>query len=437
MKLHWSSTIDDDDDASEFALKPVIRELVRTGVYPPLLRLLVDKILIVAHVRKDGKSSETYRVWLSDGEKSIQAALLRDVHPYFIFGQIREGSFVQITKYKLARAKRLSGEGTILHLLVNDLHGFGHDGRPTPPIEIAHSLNPNVAAINRAQNTSEATSDEHINSQETDPGETALSSHVSSDEDTVVMVPWYDEHQGKKSSAKSPSEKQAIHAYPKKRRRQESPSPLQTVSPNVKPSAKHPRLSHKQPNTLKEHKNTTTPKPASPTTSQHPPHPFSIQPPPPALLPITRPLRLKPLSHITGPHATRNQVLDIFAVVVSVTATLVKCPGMPDGIHYKRELRITDPSTPKQVMLSVFVTPEAFIPAVGTVALFRSVTTNRWDGGSLNAFGRDCGGREWFVPDPWDVSECDVLGLRMWWVGKRVEEVVGREDVEALLPGFC
>ena len=72
MKLHWSSTTDDDDDASEFALKPVIRELVRTGVYPPLLRLLVDKILIVPHVRKDGKSSETYRVWLSDGEKSIQ-----------------------------------------------------------------------------------------------------------------------------------------------------------------------------------------------------------------------------------------------------------------------------------------------------------------------------------------------------------------------------
>ncbi|MCJ1431116.1 hypothetical protein MMC27_000467 [Xylographa pallens] len=438
MKLHWTSiTDDDDDDTSEFALKPVIKELVRTGVHPPLLKLLVDKILIVPHVRKDGKGSEAYRVWLSDGEKSIQAALLRDIHPYFIFGQIREGSFVHVTKYKLARAKRLSGEGTILHLLVNDLHAIGHDGRPTPPIENTHSLKPKVAAINSVQNISEASSDEHIISQETKPEETTLPKNISSDEDAVDLVPWYNEHQGKNSGPKSLSEKHTIPEYPKKRRRQESASPLLPLSPNVKHLSKHPRLSHKQATTLNQHKHNTIPSSASPTTSLPSPRPSPIHPIPPALIPITRPLRLKPLSHIIGPHATRNKVLDIFAVVASVTATLVKCPGMPDGIHYKRELRIADPSTPKQVMLSVFVAPETFLPAVGTVALFRSVTTNRWDGGSLNAFGRDCGGREWFVPDPWGVPGCDVLGLRMWWLEKRVEEVVGGEDVEALLPAFC
>ena len=87
-------------------------------------------------------------------------------------------------------------------------------------------------------------------------------------------------------------------------------------------------------------------------------------------------------------------------------------------------------------MLSVFVAPEAFSPAVGTVALFRSVTTNKWDGGSLNAFGRDCEGKEWFLPDPRDVAGCDVLGLRMWWLEKQAEEAVGKQDVEALLPAF-
>ncbi|MCJ1385996.1 hypothetical protein MMC17_009121 [Xylographa soralifera] len=434
MKLHWTSTTDDDDATSEFALKPVIEELVRTGVYPPLLKLLVDKILIVPHVRKDGKNSQAYRVWLSDGEKSIQAALLRDVHPYFIFGQIREGSFVQITKYELARAKRLSGEGTILHLLVNDLHTFGHDGRLTPPTEDAHFLKPKAVATNTAQRVSEASSNEHNISQETDPGENTLSNNESSDDDTVDLVPWYDE---KKSATDSLSEKHAIPVYSKKRRRQESPSPLQPVSLNVKHPSKFPCLSHEQPATLKEHKHTTTPYPAEPVTSHHSLSNFPPQSSPYTLLPITRPLRLKPLSHITGPHATRNKVLDIFAVVHSVTSALVKCTGMPDGIHYKRELRITDPSTPKLVMLSVFVAPEAFLPAVGTVALFRNVTTNRWDGGSLNAFGRDCGGREWFVPDPRDVPGCDVLGLRMWWLEKRVEEVVGKQDVEALLPAFC
>ena len=73
MKPHWTSLTDDEDDGtSECSLKPVIRELVRTRVYPPFLKLLVDKILIVPHVKKDGKRSEAYRIWLSDGEKSIQ-----------------------------------------------------------------------------------------------------------------------------------------------------------------------------------------------------------------------------------------------------------------------------------------------------------------------------------------------------------------------------
>ncbi|MCJ1281232.1 hypothetical protein MMC26_000550 [Xylographa opegraphella] len=436
MKLHWTSTSDEDDDddgASKPALKPVIRELVRTGVHPPFLKLLVDKILVVPYLRNDGKKSEAYRVWLSDGEKIIQAALLRDVHPYFIYGQIREGSFVEVTKYKLARSKRLSGEGTILHLLVDDLHAFGHDGRPTPPIEDAVLLKPKDAANTTARDIAEASSDMHSISQEPEPEETTISNNISSDEDAVDLVPWYDEHQGKKSKAILTSEKRPPPPYPTKRTREESPSPLQPVSPNVKQPSKHPHLSHKPASTLADHSTT------SPTTSSSPtPHrPSTVHPSPPALLPITRPLRLQPLAHITGARATRNKVVDVFAVVASVTATLVKCPGMPDGIHYKRELRITDPSTPKHVMLSVFVAPHAFLPAVGTVALFRSLTTNRWDSGSLNAFGRDCEGKCWFVPDPWNVPGCDVLGLRMWWLGKRVEEVVGKEDVEALLPVGC
>ncbi|MCJ1405362.1 hypothetical protein MMC11_008589 [Xylographa trunciseda] len=432
MKRHWTPTTDDDDeDTSDGVLKPVIRELVRTRVYPPFLKLLVDKILIVPQVRKDGKSSEAYRVWLSDGEKSIQAALLRDVHPYFIFGQIREGSFVRITKYKLAKAKRLSGDGTVLHLLVDDLYAYGHDGRPKPSIEDARLKERRAAATSTYQRVLEAPSDEQIASKERVAEEATSSDNASSDEDPVDLVPWYDEQSEHKPAAVAVPEIHVESANRSKRRRHESPSPLQPVSPNVKHPPKHPRLSPKQSTTThKPHNHLATSHPTSPTTLHHP---FGN---PPALLPITRPLRLKPLSHLTGPHATRNQVLDVFAAVASVTATLLKCPGMPAGTHYKRELRLADPSTPKLVMLSVFVAPHAFIPPVGTVALFRSVTTNPWDGGSLNAFARDCEGRQWFVPAPRDVPGCDVLGLRMWWLERQAERAVGRQDVEALLPGF-
>ena len=53
-------------------LKPVIKELVRTEVHPPFLELLVDKILIVSNVKAKGGNTEAFRIWLSDGEKSIQ-----------------------------------------------------------------------------------------------------------------------------------------------------------------------------------------------------------------------------------------------------------------------------------------------------------------------------------------------------------------------------
>lgn len=54
------------------ALKPVIKELVRTEVHPPLLELLVDKILIVSNVKAKGRNTEAFRIWLSDGQNSIQ-----------------------------------------------------------------------------------------------------------------------------------------------------------------------------------------------------------------------------------------------------------------------------------------------------------------------------------------------------------------------------
>ena len=74
-----------------------------------------------------------------------------------------------------------------------------------------------------------------------------------------------------------------------------------------------------------------------------------------------------------------------------------------------------DPSTSKKVQLTVFVDAEEFLPKVGTVALFRSVTTHEWDGGSLKAYPRDCKGKEWYVPWPWGVEGCDVRAMKHWW----------------------
>ena len=81
-----------------------------------------------------------------------------------------------------------------------------------------------------------------------------------------------------------------------------------------------------------------------------------------------------------------------------------------------------DPSTDKRVLVSVFVDPASFVPEVGTVALFRSMTTHEWERGMLNVYPQHCGGRKWFVRDPVGVEGCDVMGLRDWWERKMEKE---------------
>lgn len=54
-------------------LKPVIKELVRTQVCFPNLKLLVDKVsIVVLQGNQTTTGKEAYRLFLTDGEKTIQ-----------------------------------------------------------------------------------------------------------------------------------------------------------------------------------------------------------------------------------------------------------------------------------------------------------------------------------------------------------------------------
>lgn len=139
------------------------------------------------------------------------------------------------------------------------------------------------------------------------------------------------------------------------------------------------------------------------------------------LLAIKSPLRICTLDSLTGRNATRNKVHDVFAIVYSVQESVVK---PPKNMPRKRDIRIVDPSTEKKVLVSVFVDPDNFKPTVGTVALFRNLTTHEWDSGMLNVYHDKCAGKAWFIKDPVEVEGCDVKVLREWWVKKNSE----RED---------
>ena len=122
-------------------------------------------------------------------------------------------------------------------------------------------------------------------------------------------------------------------------------------------------------------------------------------------------LHVTPLAAITGPKKCRNTHHDILALIVSVSADTIKRPGMA----LKRDIRVMDISTTKKVCLSVFVDAQNFVPEPGTVALFKHLTTHEFDAGSLNAFSKECEGKEWFIPDPPGFENGEVAQLRDCW----------------------
>ena len=124
-----------DDEDSESYLKPIVKELVRTQVCFPNIKLLVDKISIVkVPSATDSSSLEAYLMYLTDREKTIQglhscticldqngtdtpdqtAVVKRRLHKWLTTFDVREGSYIILKEYGLAKGKRLRGEGEVL-----------------------------------------------------------------------------------------------------------------------------------------------------------------------------------------------------------------------------------------------------------------------------------------------------------------------------------
>ena len=122
-----------DEDSASY-VKPIIRELVRTQVCFPNIKLLVDKISIV-EIPSDTSGLKAYRLYLTDREKTIQgllyirnlypdqdaadnpdlsAVVKRRLHKWLTTFDVREGSYVILKEYDLARGKKLHGEGDVL-----------------------------------------------------------------------------------------------------------------------------------------------------------------------------------------------------------------------------------------------------------------------------------------------------------------------------------
>lgn len=121
------------------------------------------------------------------------------------------------------------------------------------------------------------------------------------------------------------------------------------------------------------------------------------------------PLKLTTLRSIPHLPYAQNWSCNILAIVASLSP--VEASNLPP--HRQRTARLTDPSTSKQVHLTVFLDPEGFSPEVGSAVLLVGVKNHRFDGGSLKKYASDRG--PWWFQNPTDLGWCDVAGIKTWW----------------------
>ena len=114
--------------ANKAALKPTVLELIRTQHCDTPRALLLDKIHIVVSDQRYS-DADAYRVWLSDGANTIQAVFMPDLHPFLTAGDLREGTVLVLTRYKLIKATKYRRQGWVWVLVVSDMEIDGFDGR--------------------------------------------------------------------------------------------------------------------------------------------------------------------------------------------------------------------------------------------------------------------------------------------------------------------
>jgi hypothetical protein len=130
------------------------------------------------------------------------------------------------------------------------------------------------------------------------------------------------------------------------------------------------------------------------------------------------PLKLTPLRSVPNLPYKQNWSINILAIVVSLS-DVEPCHIAP---YTQRTARLTDPSTSKQDLLTVFLDPEEFRPTIGRAVLLAGVKNHRFEGGCLKKYASDRPrpGNRWWFEDPFELAWCNVAGLHKWWAGQKL-----------------
>ncbi|KAI0130776.1 hypothetical protein F4814DRAFT_142832 [Daldinia grandis] len=347
---------------------PLIADIVRTGYCIPGSVFLVEGVDSIHTSRS--KRWRAVRLLLGDGELCIQALLSAEMHRYVDEGEVAFGSYVKLEQFRIGRRNLSNGTDgdsptTKGKEKEHDGHSIG-DGMVYLVVEDLALVGWNNALIDtspveNAQVDAEVPQDRAENN-----AQTAI---------TAKPVPGNGTAQSFESDVGLPRElADADDDF--------------EIIPNAMSKATQNRLDLAAKSTDTNY---------LPWSSNNP----------------GKPLKLTKLRSIPNLPYKQNWSVNVLAVVSAISG--LEPSGLPP--YSQRQARLSDPSTDKHVLLTVFLDPEQFLPAVGSVVLLLGVKNHRFDGGSLKKYASDrpAAGHSWWYENPAQFDWCDVEGLRQWW----------------------
>ncbi|KAJ6785711.1 hypothetical protein PWT90_06253 [Aphanocladium album] len=358
-------------DHEPFTLVPVIRDILRTRYCPSGTIFLVEGVDIIP-VSKTGRW-QAIRLVLGDGEFCIQALLSSDCHRFVETGEISTGFYIKLERFDLEcetvdpedSALRYRPNQKMAYLALHDLATIG--------------WNDSYRAMAQ-RHRAEFTDIDHTKSLVDDKGNGKM---IQDSSQLPVAV---SEREVEKDLMIVKSEP-ASSGYGDELDTDDAFEDMEKiVFPNAKKSS--------------------TPKPAQSSRTQGPvalPRDWTDR---------QTPLKLTTLHAIPSLPYAQNWTCNVLAVVASLSP--VEASYLPP--YKQRTARLADPSTAKQVHLTVFLEPESFNPAIGSAVLLTGVKNHRFDGGSLKKYASDSkNGQEWWFEDPTDLVFMELSqGLDIW-----------------------
>ncbi|KAI8957938.1 hypothetical protein F5Y11DRAFT_61870 [Daldinia sp. FL1419] len=357
-----------------FETIPLIADILRTGYCIPGSIFLVEGV-DSAHTSRS-KRWRAVRLLLGDGDLCIQALLSAEMHRSIDEGEVAFGSYVKLERFRVewrdldngshgnspsikGKEKAHSAENRMVYLVIEDLMLVGWNNVLVDTVPVESVQTGAEVPHDRAENMAEAS----ITT--TKP---ALDNNVPQVFDSDV----------------SPLEDIA-----------DEDDDFEAI-PDADSKATQNRLD------LAADSNNVAARNASNTNHL----PWSSNNP-------GKPLKLTKLRSIPNLPFKQNWSVNVLAVVSAISG--LEPSGLPP--YSQRQARLTDPSTNKHVLLTVFLDPEQFTPAVGSVVLLLGVKNHRFDGGSLKKYASDrpAAGHSWWYENPAQLDWCDVQGLRQWW----------------------